>query len=371
MSKVTPINSRDVIRAEAQRWVIVFNKEAGPSQEDIERVRSWARQSTVHREELEMATKFWSDANSLSILAVSGTTRFRSKPFFRKYLSYLLKAPVHYHSSGIALILLAGLMAVLWPWLISPEQANDNGIYNTLVGEQKTVVLSDNTVIHMDTYTKLRVRYTDTERRIDLIDGQAHFDVTKNKQRPFDVYTTYGLVRAVGTAFSVSLLGRRNIKVIVDEGKVELARLNPMPPAVEKADNENIKPDAITISPVVPVQAATFVSLEKGQAASFDSQVHTVRDLPDEELSRQLAWSQGLLVFDNKPLRDVIAEVGRYTDVKIEIIDSALADLKVGGRFRVGRLDALLEALDVGFGVEVRRVNERHIHLSSRSYGIE
>ena len=99
MSKVTPINSRDVIRAEAQRWVIVFNKEAGPSQEDIERVRSWARQSTVHREELEKATKFWSDANSLSILAVSGTTRFRSKPFFRKYLSYLLKAPVHYHSS--------------------------------------------------------------------------------------------------------------------------------------------------------------------------------------------------------------------------------------------------------------------------------
>ena len=371
MSKVTPINSRDVIRAEAQRWVIVFNKEAGPSQEDIERLRSWASQSAAHREELEKATKFWSDANSLSILAVSVTTRSRSKPFFRKYLSYLLKTPVQYRFSATVFILLAGLIVALWPWLISPKQVNDNGIYNTLVGEQKTVVLSDNTIIRMDTDTKLRVRYTDRERRIDLVDGQAHFDVAKNKQRPFDVYTTYGLVRAVGTAFSVSLLSRQDIKVIVDEGKVELAKLSPVPPTVEKAANENIKSDAITVSPAVPVQAATFVSLEKGQAASFDSQVYTVRDLPEEELTRQLAWSQGLLVFDNEPLKDVIAEVGRYTDVRIEIIDSALADLEVGGRFRVGRLDALLEALVVGFGVEVRRVNEKHIHLSSRSHGIE
>ena len=368
MRKVTPINSRDAIRAEARHWVIIFNKEAGPSQEDIERLRSWASQSAA---QLEKATKFWSDANSLSILAVSVTTRSRSKPFFRKYLSYLLKTPVQYRFSATVFILLAGLIVALWPWLISPKQVNDNGIYNTLVGEQKTVVLSDNTIIRMDTDTKLRVRYTDRERRIDLVDGQAHFDVAKNKQRPFDVYTTYGLVRAVGTAFSVSLLSRQDIKVIVDEGKVELAKLSPVPPTVEKAANENIKSDAITVSPAVPVQAATFVSLEKGQAASFDSQVYTVRDLPEEELTRQLAWSQGLLVFDNEPLKDVIAEVGRYTDVRIEIIDSALADLEVGGRFRVGRLDALLEALVVGFGVEVRRVNEKHIHLSSRSHGIE
>jgi transmembrane sensor len=72
-----------------------------------------------------------------------------------------------------------------------------------------------------------------------------------------------------------------------------------------------------------------------------------------------------MLVFNGETLPNVVADVSRYTDVQIEIADPTLNNLKVGGYFKVGEIDPMLEALESSFGVRVERVDDKHVRLSA------
>lgn len=199
-------------------------------------------------------------------------------------------------------------------------------------------------------------------RSIHLLQGKAHFDIAKNPKRPFEVYACNGLVRAVGTAFSV-YLAESNVEVLVDEGRVDLAR-------ILEVENSNIETGNIlnVESPIVQDYAAeVFLSLNVGQGAHFDQTQQVVVQLSEKELDNAQAWRQGTLVFVRDPLSDVVYEVSRYTDITIEIVDPALRNLVMGGRFKAGKLNALLEVLEIGFGVKFIYHNEHHVQLSLAS----
>ena len=84
------------------------------------------------------------------------------------------------------------------------------------------------------------------------------------------------------------------------------------------------------------------------QAAVIAENGPAIRDLDTRELERLLSWSEGVLTFEGEPLADVVREVARYTDVRIEIIDPELSELKIGGRFAIGDIDGLIRDLTVG-----------------------
>jgi transmembrane sensor len=88
--------------------------------------------------------------------------------------------------------------------------------------------------------------------------------------------------------------------------------------------------------------------------------------VPLAELERRQAWRQGFLVFNGEPLSEVIAEVNRYTPMRIEIADPALNTLKVGGRFRVGEFESMFDVLEKSFGVEVAHLGDQRIQLRAR-----
>jgi transmembrane sensor len=70
--------------------------------------------------------------------------------------------------------------------------------YSTSIGETREVVLSDNSIITLNTNSRVLVNYSKTSRRIDLVQGEALFDVAKNRKRPFIVTAADTQVRAVG-----------------------------------------------------------------------------------------------------------------------------------------------------------------------------
>ena len=260
------------------------------------------------------------------------------------------------------------------------------------------IVLRDNSRVQLDTYSQVRVEYQDAVRRIHLLRGKAHFDVAKNPQRAFEVYARDGLVRAVGTAFSVYLTDT-DIQVTVDEGRVDLARL--IVPASIDPQSISLDTEAVIDSDYAETQTQTeshagdglaaslsaeafkvdlanslennlasqqvFLSLDKGQSASFSLVQQSFKELTDKDMARELAWRKGLLVFARDPLSHVVSEVSRYTDTTIEIVDPDLGSLVMGGRFRIGELDALFEVLEIGFGVEVSYLNAHHVQLHSSS----
>jgi len=205
-------------------------------------------------------------------------------------------------AGGIA----ASIAAAVGLALHLPETVRERS-FSTAIGQIREVVLEDGSVMVLNTNTQIRVRFTQEVRAIDLLRGEAQFDVAKNKKRPFIVSAGDTLVRAVGTSFTVSMLPKRPVQVLVKEGVVELQRADAAA-AIPVRASANIQ----AIAPV----GAPFVTLA----------------VPEEKLVRDLAWQQGHIALDNKSLQEAAEEFARYSEVRI-VVDPAVSDRTVTGLF--------------------------------------
>ena len=225
--------------------------------------------------------------------------------------------------------------------------------------------------MQLNTNSRLEVDYSDKYRRLTLSHGEAHFDVAHNPDRPFEVYAGQGLVRAIGTAFTVHIR-KIDIEVLVTEGTVELDRAEagkqpqqpPSAPIINTsvviAPNSNISPQHATkgFTPGLKVSAGNKVMYDKDL-------LNEVQLVVASQIEEQLSWRQGMLLFKGEPLQKVVDEVSRYTTLKIIIPERSARELKVGGLFKVGDTDSLFEALRDGFGIHVKEVSSDVVYLIS------
>jgi transmembrane sensor len=180
--------------------------------------------------------------------------------------------------------------------------------YRTQIGEMKVIPLSDGSVVTLNTDSEIAVRYSRSQRLIELVHGEALFDVAKNKLRPFVVQTGTALVRAVGTSFSVKVLPNQPVQVLVREGIVEVKR------------------------PGVPVAPVVLVAMNSRAIAPQDAPI-TSKPVETAEVGRELAWRVGRLAFHGETLAEAAAEFARYSDARIQIDDPEVARQKVTGLF--------------------------------------
>jgi len=103
-----------------------------------------------------------------------------------------------------------------------------------------------------------------------------------------------------------------------------------------------------------------------GESAIIEGLEAHILPIEIEEIDVRLAWKRGQLVFQGDSLEYVVAEVSRYTDQSIAIVDDTIRDMRIGGRFEAGDVENLLDILQYGFNVEVTRFDEGQIHLASR-----
>jgi transmembrane sensor len=178
--------------------------------------------------------------------------------------------------------------------------------YATSIGETRVVPLQDGSVVTLNTNSKILVRYTEKRRDIQLLQGEALFDVAKNKARPFVVMAGDTQVRALGTSFTVKMLPKRPVQVLVQEGVVEVKR-----------------PDAAA----APLRAAANTMV----LAPPDAPI-AVETVTPTRLTRDLAWRVGRIAFDNESLKDAADEFSRYSDTHIQI-DPSVADRTITGLF--------------------------------------
>jgi len=183
-----------------------------------------------------------------------------------------------------------------------PEQS-----FSTQIGQVREVVLSDGSIVFLNTDSEISVLFTSEARNINLLKGEALFDVAKNKQRPFVVSAGDTRVRAVGTSFTVSRLPQKPIQVLVKEGVVELQRTS--------------APEALPVRASANIQAI----------APPDAPIVTMA-MPEEKLARDLEWQFGRIALDNETLADAASEFARYSEVRI-VVDPAVSHRTVTGLF--------------------------------------
>jgi transmembrane sensor len=207
-------------------------------------------------------------------------------------------------------ILLTGGIAAGMVMGVGIPEIHDSGpaeLFSTEIGQLREVVLSDGSVVSLNTNSAIVVNFTTHARNIDLLRGEALFDVAKNKHRPFIVSAGDTRVRAVGTSFMVSRLPSKPVQVLIREGVVELQRVDATEALPVRA-GANIR---ATAAPGVPIATVA---------------------LPEANLRRDLAWQHGGIALDNQTLSDAAEEFARYSEVRV-IVDPAVSNRTVTGLF--------------------------------------
>jgi transmembrane sensor len=216
----------------------------------------------------------------------------------------------------------------------------NEGRYRTQMGEMRVIPLNDGSVISLNTNSEIVVRYSQSRREIELVRGEALFDVAKNKQRPFIVKTGMTQVRAVGTSFSVKALPNQPVQVLVREGVVEVKRQD------------------------VPVAPAVLVASNNQAVAPLDAPI-VAKPVETAEVGRALAWRVGRIAFHGEPLGVAATEFARYSPVRIEIADPAVANEKVIGLFVSTDPVGFANAVAVSFDLRAEITGEQ-IRLSRK-----
>ena len=360
---VSPFDEPKSVQAQASAWLARLDSDQ-PSSQDLQAFKRWVNEDEAHIAAFKKVAATWDELNILtrlpSLLEQKDLQRKEQQPAMPTFgfARYSLR------QLAVAATLVMGLMFGLQQAFHTPQQAS----YWTAVGEQKTITLPDNSVVQLNTNSRLQFDYRGQARAVYLHQGEVHFSVAKNPDRPFEVYAGTGRVRAIGTAFSVTLNDRSDeVNVLVTEGVVEIApEISPeiITPAMgPQAETHEAKPSGAPVLAAKPAQQHQRVTA--GSAAVFDREaVRAIEKVEDADMLQRLAWQQGLLMFSGEPLEEVVAEISRYTDTKIIIKSEDARALRIGGQFKVTDTRAIFSALEKGFGLKADYATNNLVYLS-------
>ena len=368
MENIIDFPNRDSIETEACAWISQLDGDRTPSEEDIAALREWINRSPLHRQELQRLAEIWGDLNMLTELApaLDNIATPRESNFLSRLLTPTLSpifgpllAPRLPLATAFATALVLVASMVVWNNFQRSETSHQ--IFTTEIGEQRLEPLPDGSSVQLNTASQVEIDFSSGKRKVRLLQGEAHFQVAHDKSRPFEVFAGNGMVRAVGTAFSVYLKDKEEVEVTVTEGRVEVAsRVDNQSLATdstEPSDNPDIKAEVTT-------EPEQLTKLSAGQNISFNDHVQPIQTLKADEVARKLSWRDGMLVFSGESLEQVVEQVSRYTSQAIVITDPDIRDVRIGGYFKAGDTNAMFEALETSFGIKVSRIDSKLIHLS-------
>ncbi|MEM6526046.1 MAG: FecR domain-containing protein [Bacteroidota bacterium] len=163
-------------------------------------------------------------------------------------------------------------------------------------GEKRTVTLPDGSTIRMNYETEIRVpeRFEGDERVVYLT-GHAHFDIARNPEKPFIIYTEDTKTQVLGTSFDINTKEEGETEVIVTNGKVAFS---------EKGSFDN----QITLT----VNDRAVLGSDKSMA---------IKEVNAQKLT---AWKDNRLVFDGETLKEIIEVLEPWYDVKVTVEDPNL-----------------------------------------------
>lgn len=334
------------IEAEAAAWVARFD--AGEvSAKDQAAFQEWLNRSTLHRDALAEYGSLWSEFDALRLLtrigeAVDEVGARDTPPAMLERTRPWLAA------CAAAVIVVAGGAVLFHPkpreFAKAPSLPPARNSYETAVGGQKKIVLADGSSVILNTNSRLDVDFSGNRRKVHLVRGEAYFEVVHDKTRPFTVTASNYVVRDIGTAFDVHLSKAGLVEVGVTKGSVEVRPVH----CAHASDAAK--------SPGVLVAGDDIVLGQKVEQPKLVSSV---------DMGHKLAWRQGQLIYTGQPLGEVLADISRYSNIKIELADPTLENLPVGGAFRTDQIEAIFAALESNFGIHAEWIDPQHVRFTS------
>jgi len=344
MSEIVKLRTRTDIDEEAAVWIWRMDS-AAVAAADRQAFEAWLREDPRHRRAAAALSAVWSTLDGLA----EAKRDEKIATFTNTAKLPLLHHPQRGWFAAAAVLAAVAVGAV---WL--QQGGGESQTLATAVGQQRNVTLADGSTVTLNTNTILETDLRRHTREIYLRKGEAHFQVAHDRSRPFLVHAGDAVVRAVGTAFEVRVLTDQHVDVVVDEGRVEV-QATALPPA---SPNPAVRTRAAA--------ATTVRALNAGERLSTASRDYAVTPITAQQMSSELAWREGAIIFDGQPLSEAIAEIERYTDARIVVSDPEIARLRVGGRFRTGNVQEFFDALQTALPVSIRHTNAGLVFIDPR-----
>lgn len=236
-------------------------------------------------------------------------------------------------AASLALMLLSGLLTLhFWPRSSPAFTAS----YASKIGEQRTIILPDQSTVHLAAASSITVRLTDDIRKVDLVRGQALFDVARNPDRPFIVHAGDGSATVLGTSFNVQR-HKQGATVTVVHGRVRVG--------------------------IGGSSSANSVVLTPGSQVSYQGGLlQPVRHVDTDIV---LAWRDRMLIFTGQPLSEVVERLGAYIPEPIVIADRRVESIPVIGIVHVDNVNQWIVGLGSALGIQVVSVNGKIILRAS------
>ncbi|MNP24617.1 fec operon regulator FecR [compost metagenome] len=195
-----------------------------------------------------------------------------------------------------------------------------NSDYHTSVGQQQAVTLADGSKIILNSASAVSVAFSAEERTVILRAGEALFEPAADV-RPFVVRSGDEQMQAGSAVFSVRRDGKA-LTLVVSAGQVQLKGAH---------------------QPVL-VQADQRLEYQSGQPLLAQQKV---------DAASLTAWQRGKLIFNGRPLAEVMGELERYQHGRILISDRELAALPVSGVFELNDPQGSLRTLEQRYPLKV------------------
>lgn len=269
----------------AADWVVRLQGETA-GEADWLAFDGWLAESPAHGPAYDRALSLWCELDAAA-------------PALRRRLGGV--SLISWRTSAAAAALAASL-ALGWV-LIDSHMKLAGDTYETAIGEHKNVTLADGSHIDLDGATRLTVRLERDGRHVTMEQGEAIYDVAADAARPFIIAAGDRQVRVVGTEFDVR--SRKGaFSVTVGRGVVEVS------------PSEGAEGSAVRLTP--------------------GDRLDHVAGLPDKRSSGVLAeevfgWRSGRLVYRERPLSEVVADLNAHYARPVTLTDSKAASQPFSG----------------------------------------
>lgn len=326
---------RQNIEQAARRWVVLLR--SGKADDASRRMfEAWLRADSTHAAAYRDCEQLLEDIGHVGIGASPQPAR-PARP--RRMLP--VGSPIAAAFLAAACIAMASVFA---PGALF---GRPNPVVETAISEIREVTLPDGSRVTLGARSRMTTHFTDDLRLVSLAEGEAFFDVTPDKTRPFYVQAGDRLVRVVGTRFDVRQ-GANEIQVAVAEGVVEV---------MKGRDAELAERTRPTLVKSV-LRAGDQVIARAGREDVRWSAV-------DPE--KAAAWRRGWLSYEDASLAEIVSDANRYQQRQIELASDDLRDIRITASFGSDNVDQFIAGLEASHQIDADRTDPERIVLHKRT----
>ncbi len=313
----------DELLDEALDWTARL-KAGEPTRADVEAFKHWRSQSPAHEEACRSAARVWRNA-AIAAKELGTEASAVAIPAIREQRGHRPASPAWRPSrrmvlgGGIAAAAAASLTYAVVdpPFGLWPSLQELSADYRTGKGERRKIDVASGVSIELNTQTSLALRPAQNDTQVELISGEASVAANRAPSMPLVMLAANGRISAAHADFNARCL----------DGAVSVACLDGVVD-IELADKS--------------------VRLRKGEQVAYSAA--GIVPLAAVDVDQVSAWQNGLLIFRDRTLGDVVEEVNRYRPGRIIVTSAEIKRRVVNGTFQIDKLDHFVPQVQQLFG---------------------